>query len=210
MFDSASESLCQKIQSIQTQALRYCCGAMRSTAAVALQVECGERPLKLRRLAQQIKFAVKATASDQYPAGRWTTAYGKYNDRKKLLASKVTEYFEQRSDETKWRGPLGQKYRRGRFSGRPSTSSSLRRSVSKNNRVRWRLWPGDALQRTASACKYTPTRRRHLMAELASAVTWWRQPTAGKCRSRCASLITSAFMRERWLPFGSLTNTFVN
>lgn len=34
---------------------------MRGTAAVALQVGCGERPLNSRHLAQQIKFVVKVT-----------------------------------------------------------------------------------------------------------------------------------------------------
>jgi hypothetical protein len=41
---------------------------MRDTAATALQVEFSEPPLHLRRLAQQIKFAVKIHSSETNPA----------------------------------------------------------------------------------------------------------------------------------------------
>jgi hypothetical protein len=53
VLDSTSASVSGKLQSIQAQALRICCGAMKGTATAAMQVECGEQPLHLRRLAQQ-------------------------------------------------------------------------------------------------------------------------------------------------------------
>ena len=42
-----------KLDSIQAQALRVVCGAVRGTATAALQVDTGEPPLQLRRLQQQ-------------------------------------------------------------------------------------------------------------------------------------------------------------
>ena len=67
-YDSASASQLQRIDSIQYSALRLCCGAMKGTAAAALQVECGEIPLQLRRLQQQIKFASKVKATPTHVA----------------------------------------------------------------------------------------------------------------------------------------------
>ena len=48
-FNSASNSCKHKLDSIQYQALRICTGALYGTALNALQVECGEPPLQLRR-----------------------------------------------------------------------------------------------------------------------------------------------------------------
>ena len=39
-----------RLSSVQTEALRLCCGAAKGTAALALQNECGEMPLRNRRL----------------------------------------------------------------------------------------------------------------------------------------------------------------
>src|SRR6218665_508933 len=39
-----------KLSSVQTEALRLCCGAAKGTAALALQNECGEMPIQNRRL----------------------------------------------------------------------------------------------------------------------------------------------------------------
>ncbi|XP_023190232.1 uncharacterized protein LOC111608691 [Xiphophorus maculatus] len=49
LYNSASNSLLKTIDRIQYQALRLCCGAMKSTPISALQVEMGEMPLELRR-----------------------------------------------------------------------------------------------------------------------------------------------------------------
>ena len=87
-YDSASASQLRKIDRIQYSALRLCCGAMKGSAAFTLQVECGETPLHLRRLQQQIKFAVKVKATPNHVAksifdNHWTTHYGIFgnNDR---------------------------------------------------------------------------------------------------------------------------------
>jgi len=54
---------------------------MKGTAATTVQVECAETPLRLRRLYQQIKFAIKVKATPTHVAkhvfeDHWTTHYG--------------------------------------------------------------------------------------------------------------------------------------
>jgi hypothetical protein len=128
VLDSASAAISSKIQSIQTEALRICCGAMRSTAAAALQVECNEPPLHLRRLAQQIKFAVKIHSSDSNPAKavfaeHWTSVYGKYTERRRPLAAKVSEYFAERCVRDNAAGPIWARIPPWAVSARLSISS---------------------------------------------------------------------------------------
>ena len=68
---------------------------MTTTSASALQVECGEaRPFRLRRLQQQIKFAVKVKATASHIANRPTssTIIGRLTN--KPLAVKVNQFFE--------------------------------------------------------------------------------------------------------------------
>src|SRR6218665_817559 len=50
VYSSASKSMLDQLSSVQTEALRLCCGAAKGTAALALQNECGEMPLRNRRL----------------------------------------------------------------------------------------------------------------------------------------------------------------
>jgi len=49
-FSSAAKSHLQKLDLVQTQALRLCSGAFKTSSIPALQVEVGEMPLSLRRL----------------------------------------------------------------------------------------------------------------------------------------------------------------
>lgn len=109
-FDSAAAVHTVKLQRIQNRALTMCCGAMTGTSVAALQVECNEMPLNLRRLAQQIKFAVKVRSTDNHIAKHifeehWTAAYGKFKNHSQPMAKKVEEYFQNRKTETKVRGP---------------------------------------------------------------------------------------------------------
>jgi len=72
---------------------------MTTTSASTLQVECGEAPLRLLRLQQQIKFAVKVKATSSHIAmnvfdDHWTTHYGRFSDNTKPLAVKVNQFFE--------------------------------------------------------------------------------------------------------------------
>ncbi len=48
MYRSASKTSLRKLEVIQNQALRICCGAIRTSPACAVQVEMGELPLNLR------------------------------------------------------------------------------------------------------------------------------------------------------------------
>jgi len=66
-YDSASESSKRRLDQIQSKALRICCGAMIMTPVAALQVECGEMPLELRRKEQQLQYATKLEASHDNP-----------------------------------------------------------------------------------------------------------------------------------------------
>ena len=66
-YDSASESSKRLLDQIQSKALRICCGAMIMTPVAALQVECGEVPLGLRRRELQLQYAVKLQASPDNP-----------------------------------------------------------------------------------------------------------------------------------------------
>ena len=49
IYGSAAKSLLRKLDVVQNQALRLCCGAMKTTPVVALQVEMEDMPLHLRR-----------------------------------------------------------------------------------------------------------------------------------------------------------------
>ncbi len=51
-----SNALLIKIDTIQSQALRICCGAVRSSPVTSLQVEMGEMPLDLRELQLRLVY----------------------------------------------------------------------------------------------------------------------------------------------------------
>ena len=68
-----------------------------------------EAPLRLRRLQQQIKFAVKVKSTSSHIAKNvfddyWTNHYGRFSDNKKPLALKVNQFFED-VDMTHVKGP---------------------------------------------------------------------------------------------------------
>ncbi len=55
-FGSAAQSQLKKLDVIQAQALRLCCGAFKLTPLSALQVEMGEFPLELRRKQLMVNY----------------------------------------------------------------------------------------------------------------------------------------------------------
>ena len=67
-YNTASENVKDKLNKIQAQALRICCGAMKCTSISALQVECGEMPLRLRRESLQYKYEAKMKNTLDHPA----------------------------------------------------------------------------------------------------------------------------------------------
>ena len=66
-YDSAATSIKKKLNQIQSKALRFCCGAMVNTPVIALQIECGETSLELRRKELQLQYAAKLIASENNP-----------------------------------------------------------------------------------------------------------------------------------------------
>jgi len=79
-LDSMTDRNKERLDSIQAQALRIACGAVRGTAT--LQVEMGEPPLQIRRLQLQLQYAVKVKALKDHPAKKvfephWTAKYKK-------------------------------------------------------------------------------------------------------------------------------------
>jgi ribonuclease HI len=94
-LDSASHGILAKFDSIQYRALKICCGAMAGTALEALQGECGELPLALRRRRQQLRHSVKILATPDHPASsvlrdHWTNHYGKYS---RTIYDNVKDFF---------------------------------------------------------------------------------------------------------------------
>jgi len=99
-YDNASESQLAKLDSIQYQALKISTGAMVATPLATLQVHCEEPPLQLRRLKQQIQYAIKVRSSTNHVAksvfmDHWTQHYGKFTDRNQTVAKKVSEFFSE-------------------------------------------------------------------------------------------------------------------
>jgi ribonuclease HI len=99
VYDTASQTTKNMIENIQNRALSICCGSMKGTPVAALQVECGEMPLRLRRLKQQIKYAIKVKSDKNHPAAKvfkphWTNQYGSFNEERTPLFTKVTEFFD--------------------------------------------------------------------------------------------------------------------
>lgn len=56
VYQSATKSNLEKLDAVQYQALRICCGAVRSTPVSALQVELGEMSLSFRRLQLSLTY----------------------------------------------------------------------------------------------------------------------------------------------------------
>uniref|UniRef100_A0A8C1XU29 Uncharacterized protein n=1 Tax=Cyprinus carpio TaxID=7962 RepID=A0A8C1XU29_CYPCA len=56
VHSSANKTLLNKIEVIQNQALRICCGAFRSSPVASLQVEMRELPLQLRRFQLRLRY----------------------------------------------------------------------------------------------------------------------------------------------------------
>jgi len=99
-LDSMSQQNKQRLDSVQAQALRVICGAVRGTATAALQVDTGEPPLQLRRLQHQLQYAIKVKSMDNHPAKsvfqpHWTTRIKKYDSHSVPIYNKVNEFMTQ-------------------------------------------------------------------------------------------------------------------
>ena len=67
-YSTAAPTQLAKIDKIQNHALSICCGTMKCSSSAALQVECGEMPLALRRESFTLKYAIKVKAIEGHPA----------------------------------------------------------------------------------------------------------------------------------------------
>lgn len=95
-YDTASDASKRRLDSVQYQALKICCGAMKSTALTALQVECGEMSLAERRTQLQLKYAVKIQTAVNHPTSciledAWQLHYAKFKTRREPCALKINE-----------------------------------------------------------------------------------------------------------------------
>jgi len=80
-LSSACHSATAKLDTVQATALRICCGAMKGTSLSALQNECGEMPLSLRRHKEQIDYCIKVKCITNHSCAsifvdHWTNHYG--------------------------------------------------------------------------------------------------------------------------------------
>ena len=121
-YDSAGEVNKRKLDSIQAQALRIVCGAVRGTATAALQVDVGEPPLQIRRLQHQVKYAAKVFCDINHPARavfepHWTDRSRNYTANTVPISNKIAEFFRENNtliwDRFIW--PLQPPWRRKEF-----------------------------------------------------------------------------------------------
>lgn len=98
-YSSACKKHLDRLEHLQNQAMRIATGAMHGTRTDALQVDCGITSLCLRRLAQQIDFAVKikSTAdhvSEDVLLDHWTNHYGKFKLNNLPFRCKTDKFFQ--------------------------------------------------------------------------------------------------------------------
>lgn len=132
-FCTASDSQLKRMEIIQAQALRICCGAAHGTATTAVQNECGEMPLHLRWLGDSVKQGVNIVTSKDHVAedamkDHWTLHWGKFQDGKQPLLLRTSEFFNTMFQECK--GPAFQNAPPWK-NGRIRVDLSLTRSIDK-------------------------------------------------------------------------------
>ncbi len=82
---SASKSQLLKVEAIQSQALRICCGAIRSSPITAVQVEMGEMPLEFRRLKLKMRYWINIKGhSDSHPIKKVLNNCWQYEYKKSI------------------------------------------------------------------------------------------------------------------------------
>ena len=103
-YYTASDSVLGKLDAVQRRALMKCCGAFCTTPSCALQQDCGEMPLALRRKSAALRFLTKVSANDDNPARltlrpHWTADYGTFHEGKGSYHSIWLEYQKNMSAE---------------------------------------------------------------------------------------------------------------
>jgi len=100
LFHTASKTNLNKIQVIQNTCLRIACGAMKGTAADAVQQECGELSMKLRRKQQLLRYTAKISTSVNNPVAEiltdtWHNYYGKYKPGTESVYVQIKSFQQQ-------------------------------------------------------------------------------------------------------------------
>ena len=67
-YDSTSKSSKKRLDTIQYKALRICCSSMVGTSGIAMQNECGELPLHLRRKMYLLQYGAKIKTTINHPS----------------------------------------------------------------------------------------------------------------------------------------------
>ena len=96
VYQSACKTTLKKLDVIQSQALRLCCGALRCTPVQALEVDCGILPLNLRRKLLSLKAVIRYWENCSNPAEEcfqdcYELYYGKFDQQFKPLTLKVLD-----------------------------------------------------------------------------------------------------------------------
>ena len=102
-YSSACKWQLDRLSCIQTEALRLCCGAPKGTSASALQNECGELPLHLRRLQNSVKFGTKVLGDRFHPfpvvmENHWTNVFGRSDSGKQSIYTRTSDYFSSHNE----------------------------------------------------------------------------------------------------------------
>jgi ribonuclease HI/exonuclease III len=100
-YYTASKAQLKRLDKIQSACLRKCSSAFCATAANAIQQDCGEMPLWIRRKRYLLRFATKVAANSTNPARtitqeHWKTAYGSFQEGKEPTHTIIQEYFKDR------------------------------------------------------------------------------------------------------------------
>src|SRR5688572_12401941 len=107
-YSSACKSYLNKLNTIQTEALRLCCGTPKGTTALALQNECGEMPLHLRRTSNSIKMGIKIIGNEDHPCKvtfkpHWTDIHKTPQNKNHSIHFRTNEFIS--SLDTSFIGP---------------------------------------------------------------------------------------------------------
>ena len=83
LLHTASRKAWKRMEVVQNTCLRIACGAMHGTAADAIQQECGELPIRLRRQQALLRYTTRISAATNNPAtailqDNWQNHYGNY------------------------------------------------------------------------------------------------------------------------------------
>ena len=90
-YDNAAAKTKAKLDRLQGQALRSCCGSLHGTARALLHVKCGQPALSLRRRRLQSDYAVEIRSVRDHPTASimkdcWQDIYATYQpDREPFL-----------------------------------------------------------------------------------------------------------------------------